>query len=58
MKGGLYGEAPSLGVGRDGNLKHSVDFRSVYQEILEEHLKVDAGEVLGRRFERIPAVAI
>ena len=58
VKGGLYGEAPNLGVGRDGNLKYAVDFRQVYQEILESHMKVDAAEVMGRRFERIPAVAI
>ncbi|HZP95565.1 MAG TPA: DUF1501 domain-containing protein [Candidatus Limnocylindria bacterium] len=57
VKGGMYGEAPSLGVGRDGNLRYSVDFRAVYQEILESHMKVDAREVLGSRFERIPAVA-
>ena len=56
VRGGLYGEAPSLSVGRDGNLKYGVDFRAVYQEILESHMKVDASEVLGTRYERIPAV--
>jgi uncharacterized protein (DUF1501 family) len=58
VKGGLYGQAPSLNVGRDGNLKYGVDFRAVYQEILESHMKVDATEVLSQRFERIPAVAV
>ena len=58
VKGGLYGEAPSLSVGRDGNLKYAVDFRAVYQEILESHMKVDASEVLGARYERIPAVSV
>ena len=57
VKGGLYGQAPSLAVGRDGNLKYGVDFRAVYQEILESHMKVDASEVISQRFERIPAVA-
>jgi hypothetical protein len=33
-----------------------VDFRQVYQEILESHLQVDAQEVLGKQFERIAAV--
>src|SRR5437667_4685116 len=57
VKGGFYGEAPSLGaLDRGGSLKYSVDFRQVYQEILESHLKVDSQEVLGRAFERIPAV--
>jgi len=58
VKGGTYGEAPSLAVGRDGNLKYTVDFRAVYQEILESHMKVDAKEVLGAHYERIPAVAV
>ena len=58
VKGGMYGDAPNLNVGRDGNLRYSVDFRAVYQEILESHMKVDAKEVLGTRYERIPAVAV
>jgi uncharacterized protein (DUF1501 family) len=58
VKGGMYGEAPNLNVGRDGNLKYGVDFRQVYQEILESHMKVDSTEVMGKRYERIPAVAI
>ena len=57
VKGGLFGETPSLQVGR-GNLKYGVDFRAVYQEILESHMKVDAREVISQRFERIPAVAV
>src|SRR2546425_4550377 len=57
VKGGFYGEAPSLGaLDRGGSLKYSVDFRQVYQEILESHLKVDSQEVLGKAFERIAAV--
>jgi len=56
VKGGIYGETPSLAVGRDGNLKYGVDFRSVYQEILESHMKVDAREVMAARFERVAAI--
>jgi uncharacterized protein (DUF1501 family) len=57
VKGGLYGEAPSLkDLDRNGNQKHTVDFRSVYQEILEAHLGVDAREVLGESFERLALV--
>src|SRR6267142_464788 len=57
VKGGFYGEAPSLNaLDRGGSLKYTVDFRQVYQEILESHLKVDAQEVLGKPFERIAAV--
>ncbi len=57
VKGGLYGESPSLAaLDLAGNLKYSVDFRSVYQEILASHLRVDAQEVLGQGFERVPFV--
>ena len=57
VKGGFYGEAPSLSaLDRGGSLKYTVDFRQVYQEILESHLQVDAQEVLGKQFERIAAV--
>ena len=57
VKGGLYGAAPSLGdLDSTGNLKYSVDFRSVYQEILASHLGADAKEVLGGTFDRIPFI--
>lgn len=57
VKGGFYGQAPSLtGLDSTGNLKYTVDFRSVYQEILEAHLGADAKEVLGDAFERIPFI--
>jgi uncharacterized protein (DUF1501 family) len=56
VRGGIYGESPSLNVGRGGNLAYGIDFRAVYQEILETHMKVDAREVLSQRFERIAAI--
>ncbi len=57
VKGGLYGDTPSLAsLDPSGNLKYSVDFRSVYQEILNTHLKVDAKAVLGETFERVAFV--
>jgi uncharacterized protein (DUF1501 family) len=37
-----------------GNLKYTVDFRSVYQEILAGHLGADAKEILGESFDRVP----
>lgn len=55
VKGGLYGQEPSLTtLDNTGNLKYSVDFRSVYQEILSGHLGADAGKILGAAFEQIP----
>ena len=57
VEGGFYGEAPSLtALDRGGSLRYTVDCRQVYQEIPESHLKVDAQEVLGKQFERVPAV--
>ena len=52
VKGGLYGAAPSLTkLDAGGNLAFNVDFRSVYQEILQGHLAVDAKEVFGQSFD-------
>jgi len=57
VKGGLYGESPNLGaLDSTGNLKYTVDFRSVYQEILSSHLGADSKGVLGDTFDRIPFV--
>jgi uncharacterized protein (DUF1501 family) len=54
VKGGLYGQAPSLGsLDPTGNLKYTVDFRSVYQEILGAHLGADPQEILGGSFEKL-----
>jgi uncharacterized protein (DUF1501 family) len=54
VKGGLYGAAPSLTkLDARGNLEYNVDFRSVYQEILEAHLQVDAKEVFTQSFDRL-----
>ena len=55
VKGGLYGEMPSLAkLDTGGNLAYKVDFRSVYQEILDSHLAVDSKEVFAQSFERVP----
>ncbi len=57
VKGGLYGEAPRLdALDRGGNPKYAVDFRSVYQEVLESHLAVDPREVLDQTFDKISFV--
>jgi len=57
VKGGLYCETPNLAkLDQLGNLSYSVDFRAVYQEILASHLGVDAKEILGQSFDRVPFV--
>lgn len=53
VKGGLYGEHPSLSRLVDGDLALEYDFRQVYASILEDWLEADARVVLGREFGKI-----
>ncbi len=58
VKGGFYGQPPDLGkLDQGGNVPYAVDFRSIYQEILEHHLGVDPREVFTETFERVPFMA-
>ncbi len=56
VKGGLYGQYPSLTDLDNGNLKHEVDFRCVYASILDKWLNVDSSLILGKNFENIDFV--
>ena len=56
VKGGLYGGQPSLTDLDNGNLKHTVDFRCVYQAVIRDWLGGDAESVLGQAFPDIPLV--
>ena len=56
VKGGLYGEYPSLELGKleeGGNLLHNVDFRSAYSTILDRWMGLDAKSIVGGRFEML-----
>jgi uncharacterized protein (DUF1501 family) len=54
VRGGLFGSEPKLtDLDETGNLRFSVDFRSVYQEILAGHLGADSSEILGATFDRL-----
>ncbi|MEV6373312.1 DUF1501 domain-containing protein [Micromonospora musae] len=46
VRGGLYGEPPSLTDLDDGDLKFTTDFRDVYATILDRVLATDPGPVL------------
>ncbi len=46
VRGGFYGEQPSLKDLDDGNLKSTVDFRAVYGELLHAVLGADPARVL------------
>lgn len=54
VKGGIYGESPSLTALDNGDLKHTIDFRTAYATILERWLGADSVQVLGKRFEILP----
>ncbi len=57
VKGGLYGEQPSLTNTIDsGNLKYTVDFRSVYQTLIRDWLQGDASTVLGASYPELPVI--
>ncbi len=57
VRSGIIGEHPSLRDLQDGDLRHHIDFRSVYAAILEDWLGVDSQPVLRSRFKPVPLFA-
>ncbi len=56
VKGGLYGEYPSLEPGEledGGNLQHNNDFRSTYATLLENWMGLDSKEIIGSAWEKL-----
>jgi uncharacterized protein (DUF1501 family) len=53
VKSGLYGAPPSLSSLDDGDLRYTVDFRSVYATVLENWFTVPSQQILGGSFERL-----
>jgi uncharacterized protein (DUF1501 family) len=58
MKAGLLGQYPSLAPGDlyQGDIKYTVDFRSVYASVLESWLHTRSESILGRKFQALPLV--
>ena len=54
VKGGFYGDNPSLTDLDSGDLKFTTDFRSVYATLLEELIGVESKAALGRPFAPLP----
>ncbi|VAW02143.1 Protein of unknown function (DUF1501) [hydrothermal vent metagenome] len=55
VTGGRYGKQPSLTkLDPDGNLIHTVDFRSTFATVLDDWLGVDHSAVLEGSFETLP----
>ncbi len=54
VTGGLYGGQPSLRrLDERGDLRHQVDFRSMYATLLDDWLDADSREVLGANYENL-----
>jgi len=56
IKGGTYGEQPSLTDLDNGDLKFGTDFRAVYATVLERWLGRDPAPIVGDGFTRLPFV--
>lgn len=58
VKAGLVGRHPSLAPDElfRGDLKHTVDFRSVYATLLEDWLETPSSPVLGKAFPKLALV--
>lgn len=53
-KPGFYNENPNLSdLDENGDLKYSVDFRSIYATLLNNWLDVNDKKILGRKFKRM-----
>jgi hypothetical protein len=50
LKGGLHGDYPALDDLDNGDLKHRIDFRSVYATILEQWMQTNPEPVLRKAF--------
>ena len=55
VKGGLYGTPPDLATTNMGNVRYTVDFRSVYATVLERWLGRPSATVLNGEFQQLPA---
>jgi uncharacterized protein (DUF1501 family) len=58
VKAGLLGQYPSLAPADlyQGDIKYTVDFRSVYASVLENWLKTRSEPILGKKFQPLPLV--
>ena len=54
--GKIFNEAPNLTSLDEGDLRHTVDFRSIYATLLQNWLKTDDVAILGQKFEPLAFV--
>ncbi len=56
VKGGLFGQYPSLSNLDNGNLKYNIDFRSMYATAIEKWWGLDSHSVMGSSFPVINVI--
>lgn len=56
VKGGFHGPNPDLQNLANGDIKHTMDFRSVYAATLDNWIGGDSGVVLGQQFDHAPVL--
>jgi uncharacterized protein (DUF1501 family) len=56
IRPGLIGNHPSLADLQDGDLKHALDFRSVYAGILQHWLGADPRQIIRGSFRPVPVL--
>lgn len=54
---GILNELPNLSDLKDGDLKHTIDFRSVYATVLKKWLDINPSIVLGKEFPVLDFIA-
>jgi uncharacterized protein (DUF1501 family) len=52
-KSGIYNSSPDLEHLDEGDVAHTIDFRSIYATILNKWLKANDSSILGRSFEQL-----
>jgi uncharacterized protein (DUF1501 family) len=50
---GIYGDHPSLSDLDEGDLRHKIDFRSVYATILDQWMKADSKQILDGTYRNL-----
>ncbi len=50
LKAGMLNDAPDLSDLIDGDIRHTVDFRTIYSTILRNQLQADDRQIMGNDF--------
>lgn len=56
-KPGIYNSAPDLLSLDEGDIKHQIDFRNVYADIISEWFGKNANEIISKRFKSLGIIA-